>query len=158
MQAIADGEIIQIIPDFYPCSKGQSSAIYIYHPSIKKTVAYAELNKNSITKWKVGKNVKKGELLGKASACRMLHFEVYEGKRPNMARTNDASTWRAPIKGFGPTYRAETCLKVKPKRILDPTPFIKDILKDDAYTNLRRIQKAYEEQIAKERAAAKKNG
>jgi hypothetical protein len=63
--------------------------------------------------------VKKGQLLGKASTCGMLHLEVYEGRRADTIR------WPAPR----PSPDRGLCRQKKPPRgIRNPTPTLKELL------------------------------
>ncbi len=86
--AIDDGVITGIVRNFYACPGGQSSAILIYHPSLGKTANYAEINTADIYRFQVGMRISRGQSIGKATACGMLHFELYDG---NVARNDH---WR----------------------------------------------------------------
>lgn len=87
---MADGEVTAIFP-FLVCKDGwgckqfggcprQTNAVMIYHPSLGKTINYGEMDANQI-KVSVGQKVTRGQVLGRASYCGMLHFELYQGRR-----------------------------------------------------------------------------
>ncbi len=77
--AIDDGIVTQVIRSFYTCSGGPSGAIMIYHPSLGKTANYGEINSGDI-RVNIGDRINKGQILGHATACGMLHFELYDGQ------------------------------------------------------------------------------
>jgi murein DD-endopeptidase MepM/ murein hydrolase activator NlpD len=79
-QAIADGEVTHVGYNFTECNLGMTNAVLVYHPSLDVTVNYGEINSNAMYVSK-GNKVSKGQPLGSATNCKMLHFEVYSGKR-----------------------------------------------------------------------------
>ncbi|MFA5188314.1 MAG: M23 family metallopeptidase [Patescibacteria group bacterium] len=94
--AIADGVVLRISTTFKAgankCTatpnwwisqnggSGDAGSIYIYFPSLNVTVNYGE-NDVSRQLVKVGQQVKAGQVIGIFGPCRMLHFELYQGRR-----------------------------------------------------------------------------
>ena len=94
--AIADGEVLRISNTFKAggsrCTRtpnwwisqnggpGDAGSIYIYHPSLGVTVNYGENDVKKVMV-KVGQQVKAGQILAVFGPCRMMHFELYQGKR-----------------------------------------------------------------------------
>ncbi len=85
--------------------KGQVGSMLIYHPNLGITAYYGEINQPDIIAFiernkpngaKDGKfyrnitnvTVKKGQILGTASRCGMLHFELYAGKKSSYSFWN----------------------------------------------------------------------
>jgi murein DD-endopeptidase MepM/ murein hydrolase activator NlpD len=65
---------------FYECTGGSVYAVLVYHSSLNVTVNYGEINSYAVSV-ATGAKVTKGQRLGTASYCGMLHFEVYSGRR-----------------------------------------------------------------------------
>lgn len=86
--AIDDGEVVSIIPTFLNCKRGVAGAVLVYHPSIGRTMNYGEIAVATLSRLgvKVGSRVKRGSPLGIATACGMLHFEVYNGRQADNLR------------------------------------------------------------------------
>lgn len=131
--AIDDGIVTNISKTFITCKNGwgavepkkdNGGAIYVYHPKLDITVNYGEIDSNNITS-KKGDKITKGQVLGKASVCGMLHFEMYTGKQSGNAK------W-FPIPGetsSPPPHNkcAELFLSNKPPETINPTAFLKAI-------------------------------
>lgn len=143
--AVDDGIVTRVSYTFYNCKKagiqswgitkdsensdikkdeiGQTGAVFIYHPNLKITIAYTEIDSNKINV-KEGESVSKGKLLGVASYCGMLHFEAYEGS------VNANTPWYPP-KGSkaGPetNYCQTYFLHTKPAKLLNPHNIIKQL-------------------------------
>ncbi len=88
--SMTDGEVMLISRRFTECKDGRTEktgpgtyewvgAIYVYDRRNNFTYIYGEINNDTI-KVKKGDMVKKGQTLGIASKCTMLHLEVYAGK------------------------------------------------------------------------------
>lgn len=123
-----DGVVTRISKTFLNCKEGwggpgQTGAIFIYHEKLDKTILYGEIDSNKIT-LKTGDKIKKGQYLGVASHCSMLHLEVYEGKQSGNKQ------WLPPS-GNSATGGKNKCaiefLSTKPAGLLDPTNLIKQI-------------------------------
>lgn len=97
----------------------------VYHPSIGKTFNYGEVDKDHV-KIKVGAFVQKGQVIGRAGYCDMLHFEVYTGKQVENFR------WAPPPGGSSanPDKCARLYMNTKPRLLEDPRPWITTTLKD----------------------------
>jgi len=100
---------------------GATSAIMIYHPSLNHTILYGEVDTNTITV-KRGQEVTAGLVLGIASGCNMLHFELYSGKMsanqkwyPNSSVRND------------PNGCAKNDLNKLPSNLKNPNPTLKGL-------------------------------
>jgi murein DD-endopeptidase MepM/ murein hydrolase activator NlpD len=95
----------------------------VYHPSLGKTINYGEVDGDKV-KVKKGDSIKKGMLIGVASYCGMLHFEVYSGKQTANAR------WYPPSggKAENPDKCARMYMHTKPANLEDPRPWIQSRL------------------------------
>tara|TARA_Y100000310_G_scaffold124700_1_gene123462 strand:- start:77091 stop:83588 length:6498 start_codon:yes stop_codon:yes gene_type:complete len=128
--AVADG-VVRNIYGFLDCSgigpswggAGKSSALLIYHPSLGKTINYGEIDTDKV-KVKKGDSITKGQELGIASYCGMLHFELYTGDQSSNIR------WKPPAGktvGSGKNYCVDNYLSTKDAKIIDGRPFIDSI-------------------------------
>jgi len=90
--AIAPGKVTAIMKPFTTCKDGwvfdanganghrvtsgtQVYGITVNHPGINQDVVYGELTSHFV---KVGQDLVKGHLIGFATACEMLHFELWD--------------------------------------------------------------------------------
>ncbi|MBT5342317.1 hypothetical protein HOL59_01915 [Candidatus Woesearchaeota archaeon] len=138
--AIADGTVTGIREKWYTCGDGWGietegltgkhpiSAVLVFHPSLGKTVSYAEIDHNKV-EVKRGNPITKGQKLGVASYCDMLHFELYDGK------VSGPEQWWPPsgqstkgIKKCASQYRS-----TKPKNLLDPTDLINQLKSQNSF-------------------------
>ena len=132
--AIADGIVTNIMSGWTTCydqwgvdksnpAGKEVSAVLVYHPSLDQTVNYGEIDfdKISVTK---RQEIKKGQLIGVASYCGMLHFELYEG------RWVSTSQWEPPS-GESSVGSKNKCanefLSSKPNGLLNPNSLINSI-------------------------------
>ncbi len=119
--AIAPGKVVAISYSFTTCKRGTAGKVVINHGDY--TVNYGEVNANGI-KVKVGDSVQAGTILGPASVCGMLHFELYT------KGTANSSPWYPPpgkkVKGVA-NYCRDNYLSAKPPELLDPTNTLKDL-------------------------------
>lgn len=123
--AVADGEVTSINPSFVDpnegCGTTGAAALFIYHPSLGQTINYGEIFPADANKYSPSIQVKKGQFLGRASPCEMLHFELYNGKVDTNAQ------WLPP-NGQIATNDKNDCrtrfISTKPATLLDPTYFI----------------------------------
>ncbi len=122
--AVDDGEVLGV-NEFTECSGVKALRIMVYHPSLGKTINYAELREGSFT-LRAGDRVSRGQVLGKADVCTsgentMLHLELYEGRVERPLR------WDTPP---GPVVNQNQCaedpayLATKPAALLDPRAFL----------------------------------
>jgi len=123
--AMTDGIVTNVINNFITCKctgkPMQAGAVLIYHPSIGQTINYAEMGTSSIAV-KKGATVARGQVLGTADACCLLHIELYNGSHAQPLH------W-LPNKMNGKTsYDPDGCthnsMDVKPAALLDPRPMI----------------------------------
>lgn len=134
--AIDDGIVTRISKTFITCKNGwgavepkkdNGGAVYVYHPKLDITVNYGEIDSNNIT-WKKGDKITKGQIIGKASVCGMLHFEMYTGKQ-----SGNAKWFPFPGETSSPPPHnkcAELFLSNKPPETINPTAFLKAIQKN----------------------------
>ncbi len=125
--AIDDGVVTNIF-GFTSCKDGwngpgKAIALLIYHPNLGKTINYGEIDDGGLApNIKVGSKVMKGQYLGRAGHCGMLHLELYSGQQTKNTR------W-LPLTGQKATgYRnkcAKEFLSTKPDTLEDPTSFVK---------------------------------
>lgn len=117
--AIADGEVTNVYK-FYDCSGGAVNAVLVYHPRLSVTINYGEIDSNAVYV-KIGSKVTKGQLLGNASRCSMLHFEVYSG------RLAANQNWYPP--SGGSVGSGETCVtkfpQTKPAALMNCEVFLR---------------------------------
>ncbi len=130
--AIADGTVVATSTSFLTCddgwgisneglSSGEAGKIVVYHPSLGKTVNYGEIDANKMAAVTIGQSISKGQELGIASYCGMLHFELYEGK------VDDSERWYPPSGQSVPAvsnYCRDNYLATKSPNIMDPTEFL----------------------------------
>jgi len=129
--AVADGVVTNIF-NFLVCQNGwgcrngncQSRAVLIYHPSLGKTINYGEVDGDKIHV-RVNENVRKGQILGIASYCGMLHFEVYSGRQTANRQWLPPSGRR--VTSPGQCHREY--MSTKPAQLDDPRPWINDRLR-----------------------------
>jgi len=138
--AIADGTVIDIKKGWYDCGDGWGiktegltgkhpiSAVLVFHPSLGKTVNYAEIDDNKVAV-NVGNPITKGQKLGVASYCDMLHFELYEGK------VSSTEQWWPPSgqSTAGTKKCASQYLSTKPSTLLDPTDLINKLKSQNSF-------------------------
>jgi len=116
--SVADGKVIKM-NKFLNCSSGWdgpgwSILMLVYHPSLGITINYGEIDESKAAV-KVGDQVKKGQTLGKASVCSMLHFEVYRGEQLNVKWYPGRSITRV-----GQCANEDRYWRTKPSRTLEP--------------------------------------
>lgn len=130
--AVDNGEIVGLQPSFIDpnegCGATGAAALLVYHQNLlgvgEVTINYGELLPSDVTSFTVGQKVLKGQFLGRASPCGMLHFEMYEGK------VTHTISWDNPP---GLVVNKNQCavdpafLATKPENIKDPTGFIQSI-------------------------------
>lgn len=94
-------------------------AVMIYHASLGKTINYGEMDQGHIAV-SVGQSVKKGQYIGRAGHCGMLHFEVYTGRQSANAR------WLPPAgqRSASPDKCARLYMHTKPRVLEDPRPWM----------------------------------
>jgi len=135
--SIAAGEVILACDDcFYECSDGATipekhknngdnvGLLFIHHPKLDMTVNYGEIDKGKLNVEK-GNKVQKGQKLGRATYCTMLHFEIYEGK------VYDNIKWKPPD-GMNSSGERNKCAKkyvgqIKNKPLLDPSKILRKL-------------------------------
>jgi murein DD-endopeptidase MepM/ murein hydrolase activator NlpD len=141
--AIADGVVTHINKEWYSCEDGWGiekeglvgkqpiSAVLVYHPSLGKTVNYGEIDSNKLLVNTVGSQITKGQKLGVASYCDMLHVELYNGK------VNSPTQWFPPTgeSTAGENKCANQYLGTKPNVLQDPTSFIKQLQTQGNFCN-----------------------
>ena len=159
VQTIADGEITHLYSNFANCSGGWGAAIYVYHANINKTILYGEINANNIAinprtgkKWAIGDIVKKGDILGKATVCKMLHFELHDGKRPPENWSYDSGSWNTignyNVTGLNGCLNDAPTYNSKPQNLLNPKDFITSLIKAPQNQYIAQIQANYESKNA----------
>jgi murein DD-endopeptidase MepM/ murein hydrolase activator NlpD len=145
--AIADGEVTHVSSSFTTCRDGwgvrqfyggratAAGAIFIYHPSIDRTINYGEAD-GSQNKVRRGDRVRKGQVLTRASVCGMLHFEVYQGRRTSNVRWWGSRACRdaaargnaygcpRPPHAAEDNYCAKYAMDVKEDATIDPRPYL----------------------------------
>jgi hypothetical protein len=117
--AVSDGEVTAIMKNWYSCSGGTIDAIFVYHssgPLQGKTINYGEVNPGTYNV-RVGSTVTKGERIGIASRCAMLHFELYQGRRTR-------NSYWLPSGSIG-SGCARTSMRTKPAELLDPRDLLR---------------------------------
>jgi hypothetical protein len=117
--AVSDGEVVSIMKNWYSCSGRPIDAIFVYHSTGAlqgKTLNYGEVDPGTYTV-RVGSQIKRGDKLGVASRCDMLHFELYQGRR------TQNSYW-LPSGAIGAGC-AKTSIKTKPAELLDPRDLVR---------------------------------
>jgi hypothetical protein len=131
--AVSDGEVVAIMKGWYACSGRSIDAIFVYHasgPLQGKTINYGEVDPGTYTV-RVGSAVKRGDKLGVASRCDMLHFELYEGRR------TQNSYW-LPSGAIGAGC-AKTSIKTKPAELLDPRDLLRCTMPSGVALPQRRL-------------------
>jgi len=118
--AMSDGVVTAVLKNWYSCTGGSIDAILVYHDSgalSGMTANYGEVNPGSYSVG-VGSRVTRGQKLATASACGMLHFELYSGRQTANQR------W-LPASGSVGSGCAGNSLSTKPAVLLDPRPVIR---------------------------------
>ncbi len=119
---------------FTKCKGKLTKAVAVYHPNINGgiTVIYGEINKNALQVEK-GDYVEKGQYLGKATNCGMLHLEVYKGK------VNQNKKWNPPKRksSIGENKCANRFYKTKPGGLLNPKKVLRHCSPSVKYKKLR---------------------
>jgi murein DD-endopeptidase MepM/ murein hydrolase activator NlpD len=132
--AVADGTVTNIF-NFLVCREGwacaggkcpngrQTVAVMVHHPSLGKTINYGEVDFDHVAV-RSGQAIKKGQRIGRAGYCGMLHFEIYSGRQTANAR------WAPPAGGRAadPDKCARQYLGTKPATLEDPRPWIQNRL------------------------------
>jgi len=125
--AMSDGEVVNIMTDWYKCRGNSIDAIFVYHTTgalAGKTINYGEVDPGSYSV-RAGDQVRRGQSLGTGRGCGMLHFELYEGRRSvNMY-------WKPASGRVGPGC-ATNSMHTKPAAMLDPRPVIRCTLPANA--------------------------
>lgn len=132
--AVDDGTVTNIF-NFLVCREGwacsggkcpngrQTVAVMVYHPSLGKTINYGEVDGDHVAV-RSGQAVKKGQRIGRAGYCGMLHFEIYSG------RQSANKQWYPPSGGRAenPDKCARQYMGTKPAGLEDPRPWIQNRL------------------------------
>jgi hypothetical protein len=128
--AMSDGVVTNIMKNWYRCSGGWIDAILVYHESGSlsgKTINYGEINPGSYSV-SAGSRVSRGQRLGTASNCGMLHFEFYSG------RLVKNQHWKPASGRVGPGC-ATNSMHTKPPALIDPRPIIRCTMPSGARFN-----------------------
>jgi len=94
--SMTDGIVRRVTKNFYTCKDGKTDTsnpgeaedvgmIEIYDKAHNMLYVYGEVNTKSIQLEK-DVTVKKGQIIGKASKCKMLHLEIYKGSYMNRGK------------------------------------------------------------------------
>ena len=130
--AIADGSVTVIGRSWLKCSDGatvpkgekkQTGNIMVYHPELDMTVNYTEVDADKINV-ENGQEIKKGQKLGRATYCEMLHLELYKGNKW------DNIKWHPPDgeSSVGNNKCAKKYIdQIPSKDLLNPTGIIEDL-------------------------------
>ncbi len=135
--AVDDGKILFKMPTFIPrggCSdgydsgNGQASALAVYHSNLDKTIIYGELRPSDTRNFSKGDKVKAGQVLGEASVCGMLHFELYQGEYNRYDQWYPPGNEQRPRKEkvpYGrPNYCANNYSSTKESELINPQSFL----------------------------------
>jgi len=125
--AVDDG-VVMNIGNFLTCkdgwgvksegiSSGATSQLVVYHETLGITINYGEIDSNKVTVSE-GDHVTKGQELGVASYCGMLHFETYSGKQ-----THNLAWWPNSVINEK-NGCATNHLNKKPAPVLNPSGVI----------------------------------
>ncbi len=117
--AMAAGTVLST-GHFYNCSGGAVSAVIIDHGDY--VANYGEIDTGKV-KVSVGQQVKAGDILGVATRCGMLHFELYtKGTKGN-------EQWYPPSGKTinGKNYCRDNYMSTKPQNLMDPTNTLKSL-------------------------------
>jgi hypothetical protein len=82
--AVSDGEVVSIMKNWYSCSVGRSTpslSTTRAGPLQGKTINYGEVESGHVQRARRLADHQRGDKLGIASRCDMLHFELYQGRR-----------------------------------------------------------------------------
>ena len=129
--AVEDGEVVNVF-NFMSCKDGWglglnqyvgpkklTKAVLVYSAASDTTYNYGEVDFDKITV-SVGDRVVKGQRLGVASYCGMLHFEIYTGRRWANSRWYPASGGVST----SPDGCARHYMSTKPPELDDPRVFL----------------------------------
>lgn len=102
--------------------KQPTKAIMVYNATEDITYNYGEVDYDQIYV-SIGDVVQKGDVLGRAGYCGMLHFEMYSGQRTTNQR------WYPPEGELSapPDKCAQEFLATKPSALQDPRPLISSL-------------------------------
>jgi hypothetical protein len=121
--AMADGVVTAIDAVSNECNctgtPTKASSVYIYHASIQQTVNYGDMTASNV-QVTVGQMVSRGDYIGTAGACCLLHFELLQGEQTS------TSTWTpaAGVVPVNPDGCVQRSLSTLPSMVLDPRPLI----------------------------------
>lgn len=128
--AVDEGKVTNVMKNFISggCTKGWSGqkdagGIFIYHEKFGKTIFYGELDIDKIAPLKEGDKVAKGQTLGVAGACGMLHLQLFNGEK------SIYESWKPKNNSgiYGQNKCAKESLDTRPSGMLDPTQLISDL-------------------------------
>ena len=142
--AIDEGEVVNIIGSsskgWYTCSENAWGlredqkaaapvhAVLIYHPNLQignikgVTINYGEIDVGHLGV-QIGNQISKGQLLGRAGFCGMLHLEAYQGR----ITQNDHWYPQDEKDAEGKNACRSQFLATKPSTLIDPTQFLQSI-------------------------------
>jgi hypothetical protein len=118
--AMADGTVTNV-QHFYACTRGDTQGVVVYHASLGVTAIYGEINSGTV-KVNKGQTIKAGQILGIATNCGMVHFELYKGV---VSRNGH---WFPPAIITQSNECRTKYLSTKPPSLMDPTDTIKSLL------------------------------
>jgi hypothetical protein len=128
--AIEDG-IVQNIYHFYSCEDGwggpgEVNAVIIDHGDY--SVNYGEIDAEN-TFVEIGENVQAGQVLGIASHCGMLHFELYEGEITENTQWPDNEEVVDAVCGSEWNYclKNQELLSKKPEELKNPEQTLENL-------------------------------
>lgn len=120
--AMAHG-FVRKIRTFKKCNDLQTYAVLVWHPDIQRTINYGEMNGIHLLV-KDGQEVQRGQLLGLAGLCGMLHLETYDDDRTRTIQ------WKLK----SPSHSKQACKKEKPPaHVLSSWPLVSDLLAKKAF-------------------------
>jgi len=128
--ALEDGEVTHISKTYTKCKDGwgaggierQAGAVYVYHPDLGVGILYGEIDADKIAVTK-GQKVQKGEYLGIASFCGMLHMEIQKSITPDFTKWNPPSGQSSS----GNNKCAKEYQYTKPTTLLNPVATVEKI-------------------------------
>ncbi len=127
--AIDNGIVVGILPSFVDpnegCGSSGAAALLIYHSALGKTINYGELLPDDANKFTVGTAIVRGQYLGRATPCKMLHLEMYEGSIAHNLN------WYPPdgttISVTNQCASDPNILATKPAQLSNPTQFLNSL-------------------------------
>jgi hypothetical protein len=138
--SVTDGIVTKITRNFLTCrntgTAKKAGAVFVYHPSLDRTFNYGEIGLDSLKGITEGSTIAKGQVLGEAVVCGMLHFEVYQGRmNQNLQWWSTAECKASAERGrkydcARPSFAEERnmcavhSLELKDERNLDPRPYV----------------------------------